>query len=113
MELKASGLAAGRFRWQNRGMTTTLTIDEAGRIELSDDLRRIFHAQPGTPFRAEVTEGRIEILKDASEPDDEIEITALEMVDGVLILPKTGAPFYAAAAVREERDALAMRGLPR
>ena len=93
-------------------MTTTLTIDEAGRIELSDALQRIFRARPGTPLRAEVTEGRIEILKDASEPDEVIEITEGVMVDGVLILPKTGIPFDAAAAVREAREELSMRGLP-
>lgn len=88
-------------------MTATLTIDEAGRIELPEALKRVFGAQPGSRLRAEVTEDRIEILKDVPE------ITEGVMVDGMLLLPKQGIPYDAAAAVREARDELAERGMPR
>ncbi len=45
-------------------MTATLTVDEAGQINLPESLRRVFDAEPGVPLRAEVTKDRIVIVKD-------------------------------------------------
>jgi bifunctional DNA-binding transcriptional regulator/antitoxin component of YhaV-PrlF toxin-antitoxin module len=41
-------------------MTATLTIDEAGQINLPESLRHLFGAEPGVRIRAEVTKDRIE-----------------------------------------------------
>ena len=94
-------------------MTATLTIDEAGRIELPDALRRVFAAQPGTRLRAEVTADRIQILRDDPELDEVPEITELVTVNGRLMLPRMGGVTDAAVAIRAERDALAERAMPR
>lgn len=84
-------------------MTTTLTLDESGQINLPEALKRIFGARPGESVRAEVTEGRIEIVKDVPL------VTEGVMENGVLVLPKLGVPVNAAAAVRADRDALVNR----
>jgi len=86
-------------------MTATIIMDEAGHITLPMAARRAFRAGPGVPFQAEVTEGRIEIVKDAHSP----EITEGVMENGVLVLPHFGYSVDVAAAVRAERDELAGR----
>lgn len=64
-------------------MTTTLTLDTDGRITLPDAIKRAFGIQPGTPLRAEVSLGRLELVTD---PDDFPEVTELA-ADGSLCLP--------------------------
>ncbi|MFZ2280656.1 MAG: AbrB/MazE/SpoVT family DNA-binding domain-containing protein [Prosthecobacter sp.] len=88
-------------------MTATLTIDEAGQINLPESLRRVFGVEPGQRLRAEVTEDRIEIVKDVPV------VTAGEMENGVLVLPRLGIKLDAGAAVRAERDDQATRALRR
>jgi AbrB family looped-hinge helix DNA binding protein len=65
-------------------MTTTLTLDDEGRITLPDAIKRAFGIKPGTPLRAEVTAGRIELVKDCL--DDVPEVTELT-ADGLLKIP--------------------------
>jgi bifunctional DNA-binding transcriptional regulator/antitoxin component of YhaV-PrlF toxin-antitoxin module len=101
-------LANHLFEWQNQSMTTMLTIDDAGKIDMPESLRHVFGAKPGVRIRAEVTEGRIEIVK-----DDLPEVTAGEFENGVLVVPKLGIKMDAAAAVRAERDELAARAARR
>lgn len=64
-------------------MTTTLTLDTDGRITLPDAIKRAFGIQPGTPLRAEVSLGRLELVTDS---DDLPEVTELA-ADGSLSLP--------------------------
>jgi bifunctional DNA-binding transcriptional regulator/antitoxin component of YhaV-PrlF toxin-antitoxin module len=64
-------------------MRATLTLDEEGSIRLPEALKRAFGIQPGTPFRVEVTEGRIEIIKETETDVPEVK----EVRDGVLVLP--------------------------
>ncbi len=85
-------------------MTATLTIDEAGQINLPDAMKRVFGVEPGVPLRAEVTAGRIEIVKDIPS------VTEGVLENGVLVLPRLGIKIDAGAAIRAERDELAERG---
>jgi bifunctional DNA-binding transcriptional regulator/antitoxin component of YhaV-PrlF toxin-antitoxin module len=89
-------------------MTATLTIDEAGQINLPESLRHLFGAEPGVRIRAEVTKDRIEIVKDELP-----EVTSGEYENGVLVVPRLGIKMDAAAAVRAERDELAFRAARR
>jgi bifunctional DNA-binding transcriptional regulator/antitoxin component of YhaV-PrlF toxin-antitoxin module len=89
-------------------MTATLTIDETGQINLPESLRRVFGVEPGLRLRAEVTEDRIEIVKDELP-----EVTSGEYENGVLVVPRLGIKMDAAVAVRAERDELASRAARR
>ncbi|WP_395733747.1 hypothetical protein [Prosthecobacter sp.] len=89
-------------------MTTMLTIDETGQVNLPESLWRVFGAEPGVRVRAEITEGRMEIVK-----DDLPEVTSGVYENGVLVIPKLGIKMDAAAAVRAERDELASRAAKR
>jgi len=89
-------------------MIATLTIDESGKIDLPESLRRVFGASPGVRIRAEVTEDQIKIVK-----DDLPEVTAGVYENGVLVIPAFGIKTDAAAAVRAERDELAARAVRR
>jgi len=86
-------------------MTATLTIGEAGQICLPESLRHVFDAKPGVPLRAEVTEGRIVIVKE----DVPVVTETMRTASGRLVLARTGNDMDVAKAVREERDALADR----
>lgn len=88
-------------------MTATLTIDETGQIQLPESLRRVFGAEPGVPLRAEVTEDRIEIVKE----DVPVVTETMRSSSGRLVLAPTGINVNVARAVREERNALADRAL--
>ncbi len=90
-------------------MTATLTLDEDGRLTLPDPIKRVFGIKPGVPLRAEVSEGRLEILCD-DEPDL-VSVDQLVEADGALFLPKKAIPLDAAAEIRSEREALANRAM--
>lgn len=85
-------------------MTATVIMGEAGQIDLPESLRRIFGAQPGLRLRAEVTEDRIEIVKDVP-----VVTETMRTASGRLVLAPTGITMDVAKASREERDALADR----
>ena len=84
-------------------MTATITIDEAGQINLPEDVKRVFGAEPGERLRAEVTSDRIEIVKEMPE------VTEGVLENGVLVLPRLGIKVDAATAIRAERDEQAER----
>jgi bifunctional DNA-binding transcriptional regulator/antitoxin component of YhaV-PrlF toxin-antitoxin module len=88
-------------------MTATITIDDSGRINLPDDLKRVFGAEPGDRLRAEVTRDRIEIVKDTPV------VTEGVLENGVLVLPRLGIKMDAATAIRADRDEQAERALRR
>jgi bifunctional DNA-binding transcriptional regulator/antitoxin component of YhaV-PrlF toxin-antitoxin module len=88
-------------------MTATITIDEAGQINLPDAVMRIFGAEPGITLRAEVTSERIEIVKEVPV------VTEGVLENGVLVLPKLGIKMDAGAAIRADRDEQAERALRR
>jgi bifunctional DNA-binding transcriptional regulator/antitoxin component of YhaV-PrlF toxin-antitoxin module len=92
-------------------MTTTLTLDEEGRLTLPEPLQRVFGLKPGMLLRAEVSEGRMEIVSD--ENAEPVTVTQLVETDGVLLLPKRGILVDAAGAIRAEREALADRAVCR
>lgn len=87
-------------------MTASFTIDDAGRINLPESLKRVFGVEPGVRLRAEVTSDRIEIVKDIPVVTETIRSSS-----GRLVLAPTGIPVNVAKAVREERDELANRAL--
>ncbi|MBB5038797.1 AbrB/MazE/SpoVT family DNA-binding domain-containing protein [Prosthecobacter dejongeii] len=89
-------------------MNATFTIDDGGRINLPETLKKAFGLKPGTRLRAEVTKDRIEIVKDLSV----IEGTSWSP-NGRLVLALTGIATDSAKAVREEREELADRALRR
>lgn len=86
-------------------MTATLTIDGSGQINLPEALKRVFGVEPGARLRADVTPGRIELVKEVPE------VTEGVLADGVLLLPKLGIQMDAGAAIRAERDEQAVRSL--
>lgn len=100
-------LAINVFEWQTCFMTATITIDEAGQIQLPEGVKRIFGAKPGARLRAEVTADRIEIVKDVPE------VTEGVMEKGVLVLPRMGIKMDAGAAIRADRNEQAERALRR
>jgi bifunctional DNA-binding transcriptional regulator/antitoxin component of YhaV-PrlF toxin-antitoxin module len=85
-------------------MTATITVDETGQIQLPEALKRVFGVEPGVRLRAEVTSGRIEIVKEVPIVTEGI------LEDGLLVLPKLGAKVDAAAAVRADRDERTLHG---
>jgi bifunctional DNA-binding transcriptional regulator/antitoxin component of YhaV-PrlF toxin-antitoxin module len=88
-------------------MTATLTIDAAGQIQLPEDAKRVFGAEPGVRLRAEVTADRIEIVKDIPV------VTGGVLENGVLVLPRLGIKMDAGAAIRADRGEQAERALRR
>jgi hypothetical protein len=86
-------------------MTATITIDEAGRIHLSEAMKRVFGAEPGERLLAEVTSERIEIVKDLPV------VTEGVIENGVLVLPRLGIKIDAGDAIRADRDEQAERAL--
>jgi bifunctional DNA-binding transcriptional regulator/antitoxin component of YhaV-PrlF toxin-antitoxin module len=87
-------------------MTTTLTINQAGQIELPEAVCRLFGAGAGTSVKVEVTENRIEIVKELPET-----LATMTSPSGRLVLAPTGSKMDAAGAVRAERDEMAGCGL--
>ena len=85
-------------------MTATLTINEAGQINLPEALMRVFGAEPGVRLRAEVTADRIELVRDVAVVSETTRSSS-----GRLVLAPTGIAVDVAKAVREERDELASR----
>lgn len=79
-------------------------VDRNGRIALPSAVRRQLNLVPGTRLRLQVVSERIELTAEPAEP------IKLVRKGKRLVLPATGIPFDAAAAVREERDAQARRG---
>ncbi|MCB1237349.1 MAG: hypothetical protein KDM91_19955 [Verrucomicrobiae bacterium] len=89
-------------------MEATLTIDEAGRINLPESARRVFGAEVGCTVRAEINRDHIEIFRDAFEASD-----TMRSPVGRLVLAPSGMAMDSASAVRAERDAMEGRGLRR
>lgn len=81
-------------------MTATITMEEGGQITLPAGIKRALGVMPGSRLRAEVSEGRLQIVKEEALP----EITEGVMENGVLVLPHFGFPVDVAAALRAERD---------
>ena len=90
-------------------MTATLTMDDDGRLTLPEPIKRVFGIKPGVPLRAEVSEGRMEIV--CNDDPKSVSVDQLVEADGALFLPKRGVALDAAAMIRSERDALANRAL--
>ena len=88
-------------------MNATFTLDDSGQINLPEALQRVFGAEPGVRVQAEVTAGRIEIVKVLPE------VAAGVLEDGVLVLPRLGIKMDAAAAVRADREDQAGHALRR
>jgi bifunctional DNA-binding transcriptional regulator/antitoxin component of YhaV-PrlF toxin-antitoxin module len=107
-ELQYERLAIWDFDGSVEAMNATLTIDDAGRINLPQALKEVFGVKPGIQLRAEVTANRIEIVKDI----EVVKVTS-RSPSGRLILAPTGVAMNTAKAVREERDELANRALRR
>ncbi len=72
-------------------------MNEAGQIELPDSLRSLFGLKPGLRVRAEVTEGRIVIVKENGPV-----VMDGELENGVLVLPRLGIKMDAVASVRAD-----------
>ncbi len=89
-------------------MTATLTMDESGQIALPEQVRSLFGLRPGVRLRAEVTADRIEIVKEVP-----LASGTTRSPSGRLVLAPQAATVTAAAAVREEREALANRAARR
>jgi bifunctional DNA-binding transcriptional regulator/antitoxin component of YhaV-PrlF toxin-antitoxin module len=85
-------------------VVAAITMDEAGRIQLPEALKRVFGVQPGVRLHAKVTSGRIEIVREVPV------VTEGVVEEGILLLPKLGVNIDAAAAIRAGRDERTQRG---
>jgi bifunctional DNA-binding transcriptional regulator/antitoxin component of YhaV-PrlF toxin-antitoxin module len=106
-EQAGASLRFGGSGGRIRSMTATITIDEAGQINLPEDVKRVFGAEPGDRLRAEVSSDRIEIVKETPV------VTEGVLENGILMLPRLGIKMDAATAIRAERDEQAERALRR
>jgi len=82
-----------KFLWSGKFcfMTTTLSINQAGQIELPESVRLLFGVEAGTTVTAEVTADRIEIVK--KEPAARRGVTSEtkgDLVDWLLSCPEKG-----------------------
>lgn len=78
-------------------MTSTITMDAAGRVVLPAQIRKRLHLQAGAKLRLDVVADRLELTP---EPE---ETSGVSRKDGRLVLSATGKSFDAAAAIRAER----------
>lgn len=99
-----NGLLRGLFHGITFAMNATITIDVAGRLILPRAMRERLHLRAGSRLTAEVVADKIE-LTPASDAD-----LKLVRKGKRLVLPKTGVPFDAGAAVRAEHETQADRG---
>ncbi len=88
-------------------MIATLTIDEAGQIQLPEALRRAFGVEPGASLQAHVTLDRIEIVRQVPE------VTEGVMEEGLLLLPRTRIKIDIGEAIRADRERQSERAIPR
>lgn len=87
-----------------RSMTTTLTLDNSGRLLLPAPILRVLGVQPGVEMKVEVTPGRIELFND--QEDDVPVITELSP-DGTLQFPagmKLPSAEKIVAAIKSDRE---------
>jgi AbrB family looped-hinge helix DNA binding protein len=84
-------------------MTSTITMDAAGRVVLPAQIRKKLHLQAGSKLRLDIVADRLELTP---EPEETARVTRK---GGRLVLAETGKPFDAAATVRAERDKQARR----
>lgn len=89
-------------------MKSALTVDSAGRIVLPSAVRRALNLTAGSRLRLDLVAQRIELTP---EPDTD---AGLLVVPGQrTVLRPVGKPGNAAALVRAERDAQAVRAVKR
>jgi AbrB family looped-hinge helix DNA binding protein len=84
-------------------MSSTLTMDAAGRVVLPAQIRKRLHLQAGSKLRLDIVADRLELTP---EPGETAHATRKA---GRLVLAETGKPFDAASAIRAERDKQARR----
>lgn len=94
-------------------MTETLTLDEGGRLVLSEAALQLLALKPGSQLRANVTASGIEILPEREEKADLSTISETVIENGMLVLAPTGIQTDIAAAIRNDRDELEGRAIPR
>lgn len=88
-------------------MNATLSLDEAGRLVLPSNALRLLGIKPGDQVCADVSPNRIDICPESPLVSEGV------IENGVLVMAGQGIPMDAAAAVRDDRDALANRAFPR
>ena len=86
-------------------MSTSITVDSAGRILLPSAVRRRLNLVPGSQLHLDIIAERIE-LTPAADAELELGITARKRK----VLKPTGKSFDAVAATRAERQEQARRG---
>jgi bifunctional DNA-binding transcriptional regulator/antitoxin component of YhaV-PrlF toxin-antitoxin module len=72
-------------------VNATLTINRDGQIDLPEAVRRLFGAEAGSTIKAEVSAGRIEIVKSGAAGKRGVENeTKADLVDWLLSCPEKG-----------------------
>jgi AbrB family looped-hinge helix DNA binding protein len=89
-------------------MSSTIKMDESGRLVLPKALRDRLNLTSSTSLRVDVVAGRIELT-----PIENSGADVLGRKAGIVVLKRTGKKVDAAAAVAAERDAQGERGLRR
>lgn len=85
-------------------MKASITLDSAGRVVLPSEARRRLNLRPGSRLLLSVVAERIELTP---EPQAAVELALAPSRRKVL--PRTGKPFDATAATRDERAAQSCR----
>jgi AbrB family looped-hinge helix DNA binding protein len=85
-------------------MSSTITMNAAGRVVLPAQIRKKLHLQAGSKLRLDIVADRLELTP---EPGETAHTTRSKA--GRLVLAETGKPFDAATAIRTERDKQARR----
>jgi AbrB family looped-hinge helix DNA binding protein len=102
------GFIYGCINGRIAAMSSTIKMDESGRLVLPKALRNRLNLTSGTSLRVDVVAGRIELTPVESAGAD-----VLGRKAGIVVLKRIGKKVDAAAAVAAERDAQEERGLRR
>lgn len=90
-------------------METTIAMDTSGRMVIPKEVRRRLNLRGGAQLRAAVVAGRIEL----TPVEDDGEDGQLTRKQGIAVLKRTGNQVDTAAAIEEERNLQAGRGVRR
>jgi bifunctional DNA-binding transcriptional regulator/antitoxin component of YhaV-PrlF toxin-antitoxin module len=80
-------------------MSTTITMDAEGRLTLPAVFRDQLSLKGGAKFKADLTEGKIELTPEAEEP------IRLIRKGGLMVITGIKGPVDAVAAIQADREA--------
>lgn len=86
-------------RWYRCGVSSTIAVDESGRVELPESVRKQFQLSAGSLLRLEPVGDHLEL----TPVTERISEVVLKEKNGLLVVGATGTPCDASVAVEETR----------